>query len=74
MGAGHAAVLTDSNPDLIACYGAVRDQPELVIGELGRLAAAHQRFGPARYYDVRDKQFNPQRSAKRGAVLTVYFG
>lgn len=65
--ARHTAVLTDSNPDLIACYLAVRDRPELVIDELGRLASGHQRLGSAHYYDVRDKQFNPQRLARRAA-------
>ena len=36
--AGQRCTLTDNNPDLIACYRAVRDCPEQVIGELSRLA------------------------------------
>jgi DNA adenine methylase len=61
---GRSAVLTDSNPDLIACYGAVRDQPEEVIDELSRLARGHERLGAAHYYEVRNTRFNPQRIAR----------
>jgi DNA adenine methylase len=60
---GREAALSDSNPDLIACYRAVRDCPDEVIGELYRLARGHERRGSAHYYDVRDRQFNPQRAA-----------
>ena len=63
MLAGHDATLTDNNPDLIACYHAVRDSPEQVIGELSRLAGAHERDGAAHYYEVRNERFNPQRAA-----------
>lgn len=56
------ATLTDSNPDLIACYRTVRDCPEQVIGELRRLARDHEANGSAHYYDVRNNRFNPQRA------------
>jgi DNA adenine methylase len=61
--AGHDATLTDNNLDLIACYRAVRDCPEQVIGELSRLAGSHERNGAAHYYEVRNERFNPQRAA-----------
>jgi DNA adenine methylase len=57
------ATLSDSNPDLVACYCAVRDFTEQVLGELSRLARDHARRGAAHYYDVRDNRFNPQRAA-----------
>ncbi len=57
------ATLTDDNPDLIACYRAVRDCPEQVIGELLRLARGHERGQAAHYYTVRNDRFNPQRAA-----------
>ena len=65
--AGHDATLTDNNPDLIACYRAVRDCPEQVIGELSRLAGRHERDGAAHYYEVRNERFNPQRAALAAA-------
>lgn len=61
--AGHDATLTDNNSDLMACYRAVRDCPEQVIGELSRLAAGHEREGSRHYYEIRNKRFNPQRAA-----------
>ena len=57
------ATLTDNNADLIACYRAVRDCPEQVIGELSRLATRHERDGAHHYYEVRNDRFNPQRAA-----------
>jgi DNA adenine methylase len=57
------AILTDNNPDLIACYRAVRDATDEVLEELSRLARDHARLGSAHYYDVRDRRFNPQRAA-----------
>lgn len=65
--AGHDITLSDDNPDLIACYRAVRDMPEQVIGELSRLQAGHARRGAAHYYEVRDDRFNPQRAALASA-------
>lgn len=59
------ATLTDNNPDLIACYRAVRDNAEQVIGELRRLARDHETRGSAHYYEVRDKRFNPERVSLR---------
>jgi len=58
---GRPVRLSDTNPDLIACYTAVRDCPDEVIGELVRLAEGHAERGSAHYYDIRDKHFNPQR-------------
>jgi DNA adenine methylase len=58
-----AATLTDSNPDLVACYRAVRDNPEQVIGELRRLARDHEKSGSTHYYEVRNNRFNPQRAS-----------
>ena len=74
---GRAAVLADTNPDLIACYSAVRDEPEDVIHELGVLAAAHAASGAEHYYDVRDKRFNPARRRAAGytpalAAMFIY--
>jgi DNA adenine methylase len=65
--AGHDATLSDNNPDLVACYRAVRDCPEQVIGELSRLASGHQRDGAAHYYEIRNQRFNPQRAALAAA-------
>jgi DNA adenine methylase len=56
-----AVTLTDSNPDLMACYLAVREDVESVIDALGRLAAGHRRHGAQHYYAVRDRRFNPRR-------------
>ena len=64
---GHDVTLSDDNPDLIACYRAVRDCPEQVIGELSRLQAEHARRGVAHYYEVRNDRFNPQRAALAAA-------
>lgn len=58
---GHAAILADTNSDLIACYCAVRDEPDQVIHELSQLADAHGASGTEHYYDVRDNRFNPER-------------
>jgi DNA adenine methylase len=60
---GHEAALSDTNPDLIACYRAVRDCPEQVIGELSHLATRHERDGVHHYYQVRNDRFNPARAA-----------
>jgi DNA adenine methylase len=66
---GRPAVLTDSNPDLIACYATVRDRTADVIVELAELARGHERLGDAHYYGVRDRQFNPKRRALSAAGL-----
>jgi DNA adenine methylase len=58
-----AVTLSDSNLDLIACYRAVRDNAEQVIGELRRLAREHEKSGSAHYYEVRNNRFNPQRAS-----------
>src|SRR6185295_13254770 len=64
---GRAAVLIDSNPDLIGCYEAVRNSPGAVASELDRLALSHARGARAHYFAVRDEQFNPERDRRRGA-------
>lgn len=63
---GHDAGLVDNNPDLIACYDAVRKAPAGVIGALQRLADELSRHGTAHYYDVRDRRFNPARVRRAG--------
>ena len=63
--AGRTAILSDTNPDLVACYSAVCDDVDEVIHELSVLAEGHARGGSAHYYDVRDTRFNPNR---RGIV------
>lgn len=60
---GHTVRLLDGNPDLIACYRAVRDEPEAVVRALGRLAVERASDPAGHYYDVRDRRFNPQRLA-----------
>jgi DNA adenine methylase len=74
---GHPAILADTNPDLIACYCAVRDDPEQVIRELSVLADAHAASGAGHYYEVRDKCFNPARRRAAGytpalAAMFIY--
>ena len=58
---GRAAVLTDSNPDLIGCYRMMRSRPDEVIAALRHLGRAHAMAGSAHYYEVRDRRFNPAR-------------
>ena len=58
-------VLVDSNPDLVGCYRAVRDNPDGVAAVLQRLAAGHARHGVDHYYEGRDRRFNPLRLARR---------
>ena len=66
--AEHDVTLSDNNPDLIACYRAVVECPEQVIGELTRLATGHAREGAAHYYAVRNERFNPRRAKARTAM------
>jgi DNA adenine methylase len=73
----HPAILADTNPDLIGCYSAVRDEPEQVIRELSVLAEAHAASGAEHYYEVRDKRFNPERRRAAGytpalAAMFIY--
>ena len=55
------AILSDTNPDIIGCYRALRDDVHGVIDQLRGLAARHARDGARCFYDVRDTQFNPGR-------------
>lgn len=59
--AGRAAVLSDTNPDIIGCYRALQRDCRAVIERLRRLASRHASGGPAFYYEVRDRRFNPLR-------------
>ena len=65
LASGHpgsrAAVLSDTNADLIGCYAAVANRVEDVIRELQLLASNHEPGDRAQYYDVRDRRFNPKR-------------
>jgi DNA adenine methylase len=58
---GRVARLADSNPDLIGCYRAVRDEPDAVIAALAALEREHRARGTDCYYEVRDERFNPAR-------------
>ena len=62
---GHEVVLIDQNADLIGCYEMVRDEPDAVSGVLEQLADGHARGGKTHFYEVRDRQFNPEREARR---------
>jgi DNA adenine methylase len=55
------AILTDTNPDIVGCYLAVRDAVTQVIAHLERLAEGHASGGAAHYYEVREARFNPWR-------------
>ena len=72
---GRAARLADSNPDLIGCYRAVRDEPEAVVRALADLEREHRARGSECYYDVRDRRFNPARTggAAYGPGLAAMF-
>ncbi len=66
------ARLSDTNPDLIACYTTVRDRPEEVIEELVKLADGHARRGATHYYEIRDELFNPQRRVLASSSSFIY--
>lgn len=70
---GRRATISDSNPDLIACYAALRDDPESIIEQLHRLAENHQRRGAQHYYEVRNNHFNPQRRTLAEASAPVRY-
>ena len=59
---GRSVRLADTNPDLIGCYRAVRDEPEAVIAALAQLEREHRARGSECYYEVRDCRFNPARA------------
>jgi DNA adenine methylase len=60
---GREAHLSDSNPDLIGCYLAVRDRPEAVIAALVALADGHAGDPAGWYYAVRER-FNEARTRR----------
>src|SRR5262249_54197614 len=55
------AILTDTNPDVVGCYLAVRNDVDQVIAHLEQLAAGHATGGAGHYYEVREARFNPWR-------------
>ena len=55
--------LVDLNADVVGCYVMLRDETEAVIRALDLLKREHEARGDACYYDVRDRRFNPLRSA-----------
>jgi DNA adenine methylase len=63
---GRTATLADSNPDIIGCYQAIQRDPQAVVDRLRRLALGHASGGPAFYYEVRDRRFNPRRLDRYG--------
>ena len=65
---GGGATLTDHNPDLIACYRAVRDFPDEIVRELTRLARDHERKGTDHYYEIRNNRFNKERARLRASA------
>lgn len=58
---GRPAILTDTNPDVVGCYLAVRDHVDEVISHLQTLAEGHFRHGDVHYYEIREARFNPWR-------------
>jgi DNA adenine methylase len=58
---GRPAMLTDTNPDVVGCYLAVRDRVDEVISHLRTLAEGHAKGGAVHYYEVREARFNPWR-------------
>lgn len=58
---GREARLSDVNADVIGCYRVVRDRVDEVITALQALEAGHRAGSREHFYDVRDRQFNPQR-------------
>ena len=65
---GRRVRLADVNPDLIGCYRTVRDDADAVVAALAELEQEHRARGNACYYDVRDRRFNPERSALSDAA------
>jgi DNA adenine methylase len=71
---GDGAVLSDGNADLIACYRRIADSLDVLLGTLDRFAADHAVRGRECYLEIRDRHFNPQRTAWRagGSRLDDY--
>lgn len=69
---GHVVRLADDNADLIGTYTAVRDYVEVVIAQLDRLQAGHDRLRDRHYYEVRDGHFNPMRRRLGAACAGEY--
>jgi DNA adenine methylase len=72
--AGHEAVLSDANADLIACYRRIADSLDVVLATLDGFVIDHTARGRDCYLDVRDQHFNPQRAEWRakGSQLDDY--
>ena len=62
---GARVVLADGNADLIGTYLRLADSSEAVERRLLALAEGHRRLGREHYYQVRDRQFNPERARWR---------
>ena len=64
------AILSDVNADLIGTYLAVRNDVEIVIGQLKMLAAEHSQ---KMYYQIRDQYNGPEAKARFGrAAMFIY--
>jgi DNA adenine methylase len=59
--AGRTVALSDTNPDVIGCYLAVRQRPAAVGRHLAGFAREYAACGASYYYEVRDAVFNPAR-------------
>jgi DNA adenine methylase len=66
---GRPAQLSDSSPDLIGCYQAVRDRPAAVIAALRRLDSGHRAGSARHYYEVRER-FNRLRTSSSRATTS----
>jgi DNA adenine methylase len=67
--AGHEVRLSDTNADIIGCYGAIRDSVEDVIAALWKLDEGHRAAGREHFYEVRDQRFNPARRSVHAGSL-----
>jgi DNA adenine methylase len=62
---GIPVTLIDRNADLVGAYTTLAREPREVVARLRELAARHTLEKDALYYEVRDRRFNPERSAWR---------
>jgi DNA adenine methylase len=68
---GRRVLLMDRNPDLIACYVAIRDDVNGVIGQLKLMERQHKAEGARFFYATRDQRFNPtRRSLASGEIAS----
>lgn len=69
--AGREVRLSDVNADIIGCYRAIRDDVDGVIAALWAFDAGHRAGGPAHFYEIRDRRFNPARRTVHAAPSPV---